>query len=34
MAELAAMRDLVRYSKVEVNGQYRCTDSRAGGYAG
>ena len=34
MAELAAMRDEVRCAKGEVNGLGRCTDSRAGGYAG
>ena len=34
IAELAAMRDEVRYMKGEVNGLGRCTDSRAGGYAG
>ena len=34
IAEQAAMRDEVRYSKGEVNGLGRWTDSRAGGYAG
>ena len=34
IAELAAKRDEVRYSKGEVNGRDRWTDSRAGGYAG
>ena len=34
IAELAAKRDEVRYSKGESDGRYGRTDSRAGGYAG
>ena len=34
MAELAAMRDEVRFAKGEVEARDRWTDSRAGGYAG
>ena len=34
MAEQAAMREVLRSAKGEVNGQDRWTDGRAGGYAG
>ena len=34
IAGFGAMRDEVRYSKGEYDGRDRCSDSRAGGYAG
>ena len=34
IAELAAMREVLRYSKGEYDGRDRWTDSRAGGCAG